>query len=172
MVITSNVPMTERRLSIQEELHQRRPFHSKRGEVFLALLRTAAVIRRPVAKVIEEHHISLAQYNVLRILRGAGEEGLPTLTIRERMIEEAAGITRLIDKLEAAELVRRERGASSDRRQVFCRITDRGRALLEALEPMVNEADEATLANVSESQLDDLLRLLEDVRASARMSHP
>ena len=73
--------MTERRLSIQEELQQRRPFQSKRQEVFLALLRTAAVVKRPVAKVVEAHDLSLAQYNVLRILRGAGDEGLPTLTM-------------------------------------------------------------------------------------------
>ncbi len=129
--------MTQRRLSIQEELQQRRPFRSKREEVFLALLRSAAVIRRPVSKVVEEHQLSLAQYNVLRILRGAGDAGLPTLAIRERMIEEAAGITRLIDKLEGAGLVVRDRGASADRRQVFCRITPAGLALLAAIDPQM-----------------------------------
>lgn len=160
--------MTERRLSIQEELQQRRPFQSKREEVLLALMRTAAVVKRPVAKVVEGHGLSLAQYNVLRILRGAGDEGLPTLTIRERMIEEAAGITRLIDKLEAAALVRRDRGASSDRRQVFCRITEKGLAVLAELDPAVTSADEHTLALLDDARLDELLRVLEEVRASAR----
>jgi len=171
MVITSGSPMTERRLSIQEELQQRRPFQSKRQEVFLALLRTAAVVKRPVAKVVEAHDLSLAQYNVLRILRGAGDEGLPTLTIRERMIEEAAGITRLIDKLEASGMVRRERGASSDRRQVFCRITEAGLKVLAELDPAVNAADDETLASLDDARLDDLLLVLEEVRASARNAH-
>lgn len=168
MVISSIPPMTERRLSIQEELQQRRPFQSKREEVLLALMRTAAVVKRPVAKVVEAHGLSLAQYNVLRILRGAGAEGLPTLTIRERMIEEAAGITRLIDKLEAAELVRRDRGASSDRRQVFCCITEKGLELLATLDPPVTAADDQTLALLDDARLDELLRVLEEVRESAR----
>lgn len=160
--------MTKRRLSLQEELQQRRPFRTKREEVFLALLRTAAVVKRPVARVVEERDLSLAQYNVLRILRGAGEEGLPTLSIRERMIEEAAGITRLIDKLEAAGLVQRDRTASSDRRQVICRITEAGLRLLAELDPVVTAADDHALSQLDESRLDELLVLLEEVRSSAR----
>ncbi|HEX2675652.1 MAG TPA: hypothetical protein VHM19_03410, partial [Polyangiales bacterium] len=65
----------------------------------LSVLRTAAVIQRITAQVVEANGITVQQYNVLRILRGAGETGLPTLAIRDRMIEEAAGITRLLDKL-------------------------------------------------------------------------
>lgn len=160
--------MTSPRSRIQEELQQARAFDNPREEVFLATLRTGALLKRPAAKVVEEHGLSLAQYNVLRILRGAGESGLPTLTIRERMIEEAAGITRLVDKLEGAGLVRRERGASADRRQVFCRITDAGNALLVRLDPLVNTAVNAVLVDVSEEQLQALLVLLDDVRASAR----
>ncbi len=161
-------PMSKRRLSIQEELQQRRPFQSKREEVFLALLRTAAVVKRPVARVVEDRDLSLAQYNVLRILRGAGVDGLPTLSIRERMIEEAAGITRLIDKLEAAGLVVRDRTASTDRRQVFCRITEAGLRILAELDPAVTAADDRALAQLDESRLDELLVLLEEVRESAR----
>jgi MarR family transcriptional regulator, organic hydroperoxide resistance regulator len=160
--------MTKQRLSLQEELQQRRPFHTRREEVFLALLRTAAVVKRPVARVVEERDLSLAQYNVLRILRGAGDEGLPTLSIRERMIEEAAGITRLIDKLERAGLVVRDRGASPDRRQVYCRVTESGLRLLAELDPVVTAADDDVLAQLDESQLDQLLSLLEEVRSSAR----
>lgn len=157
--------MTDSRRTIQEELQQTRPFRSRREELFLALLRSAAVARRPVTKVVEEHGISLAQYNVLRILRGAGEGGLPTLAIRERMIEEAAGITRLIDKLEGAGLVSRERGASSDRRQVYCCITALGRALLDRMDPDVAVATESVLEALDDAQLTTLLALLDDVRA-------
>ena len=72
----------------------------------MSILRTAAVVQRHLAQVVEAHGITIQQYNVLRILRGAGEAGLPTLAIRDRMVEEAAGITRLLDKLESAGYVR------------------------------------------------------------------
>lgn len=159
--------MTESRRTILEELQQTRPFRSRREELFLAILRSAAVVRRPVAKVVEEHGVSLAQYNVLRILRGAGDMGLPTLAIRERMIEEAAGITRLIDKLEGAGLVARERGASADRRQVYCCITQLGLELLGRVDPGVAEATDSVLAPLDDAQLTTLLALLDDVRAGA-----
>lgn len=159
--------MTVPRRSIQEELQQNRPFRSQREELFLSLLRSAAVVRRPVARVVEEHGLSLAQYNVLRILRGAGAPGLPTLAIRERMIEEAAGITRLIDKLEGAGLVSRDRGATADRRQVYCCITSLGLALLERVDPEVAVATEAVLAPLGDARLETLLALLDEVRAGA-----
>src|SRR5262247_3308432 len=110
---------------LQDEISQRRPFHSTGAEVVVGVLRTAAVIERYFNQVLMPHGLTIQQYNVLRILRGAGTDGLPTLTIRDRMVHEAPGITRLIDKLEQAGLVRRERSVP-DRRQVFCFITDAG----------------------------------------------
>lgn len=159
--------MTPDRRSLQDELHQSRPFRSKREECLIAILRTGALVRRPVVKVVEDRGLSLAQYNVLRILRGAGDAGLPTLAIRERMIEEAAGITRLIDKLEASGHVRRERDAT-DRRQVFCRITEAGLRLLAALTPAVEAATDAGLAHLDDERVDALLALLADVREGVR----
>jgi DNA-binding MarR family transcriptional regulator len=159
--------MTKRRSAVQAELQQRLPFPSTRQEAFLGVLRTGAVMRRPVARVIEAQQLSMAQYNVLRILRGAGDSGLPTLGIRERMIEEAAGITRLIDKLERASLVRRSRHGAADRRQVYCCITTEGLALLRQLDPMVDLAIEAALAMLSEPELETLIGLLDRIRAEA-----
>lgn len=124
--------------SLQEELRQSKPFESLASELVVALLRTASTLRRAIAQRVEPHGISPAQYNVLRILRGAGTDGLPTLSVRERLIEEAPGITRLIDKLEVAGLVRRVR-AGEDRRVVHCCITDRGLALLAAIDPDVQD---------------------------------
>src|SRR5947207_13986566 len=95
----------------------------------VALIRTADVVRRAVGDVVEPHGITAQQYNVLRILRGAGREGLPTLEIAERMIEQTPGITRLIDRLESKKLVARERSAT-DRRCVYCRITAAGTDLV------------------------------------------
>src|SRR5881275_3603411 len=108
-------------MPILKELKQTRPFVSPAQEATVALLRTADVVNRLVDLVIEREGITGQQYNVLRILRGAGEQGLPTLDIAERMIEETPGITRLIDRLEAKKLVTRER-CNVDRRRVYCRI--------------------------------------------------
>src|SRR5215218_8519756 len=125
--------------ALQAEIVQRRPFHSIRAEVAVSILRTAALIERHFAQVVASSGITVQQYNVLRILRGAGSEGLPTLVIRDRMIHAAPGITRLLDKLEKAGLARRERTAS-DRRQVFCYITDQGRAIVDELDEEMREA--------------------------------
>jgi len=148
---------------IQQEISQKRPFHSVRAEVAVSILRTAALIERHFAQVVAQSGITVQQYNVLRILRGAGEEGLPTLVIRDRMIHEAPGITRLLDKLETAGLARRER-CSPDRRQVFCYITDAGLAVLDRLETAMKEADDAAVGSLSEAEQRQLLKLLEGVR--------
>src|SRR5512146_1597978 len=110
------------RSSVQSEIRQTRPFRSKKQEATIALLRTASVIGRALGRVVEPWGLSLAQYNALRIIRGAGAEGIATLAIRERMIEEGTTITRLLDKLEEAGLIRRERSVP-DRRQVMCYVT-------------------------------------------------
>ena len=109
--------------------------------------------------------MSLAQYNALRIIRGAGTGGIPTLSIRERMIEEGTTITRILDKLEEAELVRRERG-TPDRRQVLCYATSAGKRLLDEIDPIVDAADEEAVAVLSERQLEQLVGLLDTVRAA------
>lgn len=154
---------TEIGTGIQHEIVQKRPFHSVRAEVAVSILRTAALIERHYAQVVAQSGITVQQYNVLRILRGAGDEGLPTLVIRDRMIHEAPGITRLIDKLESAGLARRER-SSPDRRQVLCYITEAGLTVLENLDVAMKEADEAAVGALSETDQRQLLRLLEQVR--------
>jgi DNA-binding MarR family transcriptional regulator len=107
---------------------------------------------------VEPAGISVAQYNVLRILRGAGTDGLPTLAIRDRMIEEAPAITRLLDKLDAAGLVLRDRG--EDRRQVRCTISADGLALLAGLDAAVSAVDETVLGAIPDPELHTLLALL------------
>jgi DNA-binding MarR family transcriptional regulator len=149
---------------LQIELRQGRPFRSAAQECVLSLLRTASVIRRSLSRVVEAYGISVAQYNVLRILRGAGHDGLPTLAIRDRLIEEAPGITRLVDKLDAAGLVSRAR-VGTDRRQVVCCITPKGLELLEQLDPVVDRSDVAAVGGLSEEDLRALITLLEQVRA-------
>ena len=92
---------------------------------------------------------------------------MPTLVIRDRMIHEAPGITRLLDKLESAGLARRER-TSPDRRQVFCYITDGGLAVLDALDVAMKDADDAAVGALSEEEQRVLIKLLEGVRVRQR----
>ncbi len=154
--------------SLVEELQQNRPFDTPADEAVVALMRTAALVRRAIARRVEPYGISLAQYNVLRILRGAGRAGLPTLAVRNRLIEEAPGITRLIDKLEEAGFVRRSR-AGSDRRVVHCVITDAGLRLLDAMDTLIKETARLVSAGLpGEADQERLIELLARVRDGLR----
>ena len=148
---------------LQRELKQNKPFSAPTQEAAVGLMRTADLVRRSLAAVIEPLGITVQQYNVLRILRGAGERGLPTLEIAERMIEQTPGITRLIDRLEAKKLVARERSAT-DRRQVFCSITKEGLALVAQLDEPIRDAEKDALRELSEHQLAQLMSLLDKAR--------
>lgn len=152
---------------LQKELQQTRPFRSESQEATLALLRTASVVSRRYARLVEPHGISLAQYNVLRILRGAGPEGLPTLAIRDRMIEEGSTVTRLLDKLEASGLVHRSR-CRPDRRQVLCTVTDAGLALLATLDPSFDVTDERSMSMLDHETRRQLLDILARVRSGCQ----
>ena len=156
-------PRRSRSSAVQSEIRQTKPFRSTAQEATIALLRTASIVTRALARVVEPYELSLAQYNALRIIRGAGTGGIPTLSIRERMIEEGTTITRLLDKLEEATLIRRERSLP-DRRQVLCFVTDGGRKLLDSLDPLVNAADEEAVASLSQSELERFIDLLDAVR--------
>jgi DNA-binding MarR family transcriptional regulator len=164
-------------MTIREDLKQNKPFAAPSQEAAVALLHTADLVRRSVAAIVEPHGITPQQYNVLRILRGAGASGLPTLDIVERMVEETPGITRLIDRLESKKLVVRKR-CKTDRRQVFCCITERGLALLDGLDEPLHAAEKAALGALSEKQLGQLLSLLDKARTGlnaalvARRSDP
>jgi MarR family transcriptional regulator, organic hydroperoxide resistance regulator len=137
--------------------------HARQQEAVVSILRTANYLRTFCSPIFDLHSITPQQYNVLRILRGAGQEGLPTLQIAERMIEHAPGITRLLDRLEAKKLVRRER-PSGNRRQVLCYVTKTGLDLVRELDgPMQEQAVEA-LRSLKKSEIDELIRLLERAR--------
>ena len=127
------------------------------------MYRTSDMLQRRFAQLVEPHGISLQQYNVLRILRGAGVEGTPTLDIAERMIEKTPGITRLLDKLENKRLVRRKR-CPEDRRQVLCWITDAGLRLLTDLDEPLTESGKEAMESLATSQIRELISLLEQVR--------
>jgi DNA-binding MarR family transcriptional regulator len=152
--------------TVAEAIQQTKPFASKRQEGAIALLLTAEAVRWRFAQLLASRgELTVQQYNVLRILRGAGAQGLPTLSIVERMIEHTPGITRLIDRLETKGLVTRGR-AAEDRRQVLCRITARGLAELKALDPVLDRADHDALSALNEQEVATLIRLLNKIRTS------
>lgn len=156
--------MDRRTRSVQDEIQQKRPFHSKGQEAFLALLRTADMARHRFSTLFEREDLTFQQYNVLRILRGAGDKGLPTLEIGGRMIERTPGVTRIVDRLERKGWVARDRGRQ-DRRRVWCRITPSGLDLLARLDEPVAETDDAVFRGLSDEELDGLISVLDDIRA-------
>ncbi len=150
--------------TLQRDLKQRRPFVSREEEAYLNLVRTADLLSREVAAVLKRHQLSEAQYNVLRILRGAGADGLACSEIGSRLVTRDPDVTRLLDRLEARGLIARSR-EDIDRRVVTTRITSPGLTLLERLDPLVRQAVERMLAHVGSSQLGALIDLLELARA-------
>jgi DNA-binding MarR family transcriptional regulator len=149
---------------LQEELQQTKPFASPRQEAMLALMKTADVVRRGIAAVLEPHGVTMQQYNVLRILRGAGPKGIPTLSIAGRLIEETPGVTRLLDRMEARGWVKRLR-CDRDRRVVYAIITEEALELLARIDPLLAEFEKDSLPLLSEPEVKELIGLLERARA-------
>jgi DNA-binding MarR family transcriptional regulator len=151
--------------AVQREIRQSKPFRSPSHEAVIALLRTAEVVRRFLAAAVAPAGLTLQQYNVLRILRGAGEAGLPTLEVADRMIEHTPGVTRLMDRMEGQGWVTRER-CPTDRREVHCRISAAGLALLERIDPAVEQTDRQAVGSVDDRSLRKLITTLDAVRAA------
>lgn len=152
--------------SVLEEIRQKRGFESGGEEAVATLLRTADAVRSRIATTVAAAGITVQQYNVLRILRGAGDGGLATLEIAARMLERSPGVTRLVDRLVAAGLVVRSRGPN-DRRQILCRITPKGRALVTSLDSPVRSAAEHCTEALGEAGQKKLVRLLDEMRTAA-----
>lgn len=136
----------------------------------MSLLRTADEARRYMESILEPEDVTLQQYNVLRILRGAGATGLPTLEIGRRMIEKQPGVTRLIDRLVRKGLVDRLQDPE-DRRRMLCTLTSEGLALLTRIDLRVDEADARFRAGLTPEILETLIRLLGESRVALRAGH-
>lgn len=145
--------------TLQQELRQQVPFANLEVEVFLGVLRTADVLLAPEAALLRQHDLTFAQYNVLRILRGAGAAGASCGEIAERMVSRDPDVTRLLDRLEARGLVRRLRD-ERDRRVVRATITRAGRALLAPLDESLPAVHRRQLGHLSRRQLETLAELL------------
>lgn len=148
---------------LKREIKQTRPFTSLQEEVVLSMLRTADQLAVPMTDVLREAGLSMSQYNILRILRGAGDEGLPCGEISERMVRRDPDLTRLLDRLESRGLVSRSRG-TSDRRVVRATIAKEGLVLLDSLDDTVEATVRKTLSHMPKERLAALSELLEEAR--------
>jgi len=138
-----------------------RPF--REGRAVVSLLKTVDYINQLSSETMDPFGVTSQQYNILRILRGAGKEGLPTLELANRMLVHSPGVTRLIDRLEKKLLVNRER-SSSDRRVVKCKITEKGIHLLKKMDQPVADMNRRIVQNLNQKQLEHLVDLLNQIR--------
>lgn len=136
------------------------------SDAFLAIIGTAEDLQRGFSELFKTHDLSPAQYNVLRILRGAGPDGLTCGGISERLVQHDPDVTRLLDRLEKRALIERHRD-QKDRRVVRTAITPTGLELLAQLDEPVDALHEQQLGHLSEAQLDELITLLEAARPKA-----
>lgn len=150
------------RSKLQKELRKKRPFESLEQEAALNVLRTNDQLQIRFARLFRDYGLTPAQYNILRILRGEGKP-LPILEIAERTITVVPGITGLIDRLEQAGLVHRERSVD-DRRVIYVAITDKATKALRQLDQPILELHRSLMGHLSQADLKELSRLLEKVR--------
>lgn len=134
---------------------------SLEARLFVALIRAADHLSQDVELLIKSHGLTATQYNVLRILRGAGPDGLPCQRIGERMISRDPDMTRLLDRMEKRELITRER-QTDDRRVIKTRITPSGLELLKKLDAPVDELHKKQLRHLQPAKVKALADLLEE----------
>ncbi len=114
-----------------DEIKQTKPFERPSDEALLSIIRTASVLDHAMNELLRPFGITTTQFNVLRILRGAGAGGLCGREIGERMVSRVPDVSRLLERMEKMGLIGKERDAS-DRRHITARLTAKGLRLLEA----------------------------------------
>jgi len=149
--------------TLQQDLKQKKPFRSLQQEAYLSVVRTSTSLTDAMEDLVKARGISATQYNVLRILRGSGAEGLCRNELRDRMLTRMPDMTRLLDRMEDAGLVVRAR-EGDDRRMVMTRITEKGRRLLDDLDAPVMALHRKQMAGLTDVQLRSLSDLLTLVR--------
>jgi len=152
--------------TVGTEIHQTKPFATLEEELLVALLRTSDVLQERFEQALEPFKISMKQYNVLRILRGAEPKGRSCGEIGERMIAREPDVTRLLERMEKSGLLRRTR-STADRRVVMTRITPRGLKLLDEVTPELRKIG-GLLSPVGARRIEKMLRVLDQVRANVR----
>lgn len=149
--------------TLQQELRQNKPFNSIEQEALLSIVRTSAQLMDRFELFLRPHGVTGTQYNVLRILRGSGPEGLCRNELRDRMLSRMPDVTRLLDRMEDAGLVERTRD-TEDRRMVTSRITKRGLEILATLDPLVAENEKHFFSGITREQVHMLIEVLQAIR--------
>jgi DNA-binding MarR family transcriptional regulator len=149
--------------TLREELKQRKPFTSLEQETHLSVVRTSALLVDAFERMLKPYGITMTQYNVLRILRGAEPEGLCRNDLRDRMLTRMPDVTRLLDRMEDAGLIDRAR-ETGDRRMVMTRITPKGRRVLEELTNAVEREHERAFSALTREQMRAVIAHLAAVR--------
>jgi DNA-binding MarR family transcriptional regulator len=150
---------------LQAEIKQSKPFPRRSSEALLSVLRTAALLEHRLNEILRPHGITELQYNVLRILRGAGAEGRCGREISERLVSQVPDVSRLLDRMEALGLLRRERD-TTDRRHVTARITRAGLRLLDETTPQLEAFERERFGDFDAERLQQIIDGLADVRAA------
>ncbi len=149
---------------LQEEIKQGKPFDSPQEELWLNLARTAAMASHVVEQGLRRHGLSPTQYNVLRILRGAGAKGLCQYEIGDRLVAQVPDVPRIVDRMEKAGWVQRVRG-TSDRRIVMASLTQAGMDLVGSLDEPMSEMVSGIFAGLGEAEVETLNELLAAARS-------
>jgi DNA-binding MarR family transcriptional regulator len=145
------------------EIRQKKPFALLEEEAALNLVRTNEFLLQRQSEFFKPYQLTGTQYNILRILRGAGKDGVTCSQAAERMVAADPDITRLMDRLEARQLLVRARG-KEDRRVVISRITEEGLALLKEIDRPLAEFLKQMLGGVGKEKLAQLIEILESIR--------
>jgi DNA-binding MarR family transcriptional regulator len=145
------------------ELHQTKPFATLEEEALLNLARTQEYLQQRQAEFFKQYQLTRTQYNVLRILRGAGNDGITCSQVSERMVAADPDITRLLDRLETRGLIARER-SKEDRRVVVSRITPDGIALLKTIDKPLTALHKDLMGRLERRDLERLVEVLESIR--------
>lgn len=148
---------------LQRELNKKNCFDLPEQEVFLSLLRTTSLLENVAERFFREYGLSIATYNVLRILRAAGNDGKTCSQIGEDMVARVPDVTRLVDRLEEAGFVKRAR-ERDDRRVVRVTLMPQGLEVVDKLDGPVLELHRLQLGHLTKSELSELTRLLERAR--------
>lgn len=152
--------------TLQEEIHQTKPFTSLEVEAYLNIVRTEATLTQHVNALFKAHGITQSIYNLLRIIRGGPREGVPCSNIADRLVARVPDVTRLVDRAVKLKLVTRKR-PESDRRVVLLRLAPQGEALLEELAPPLDKLHRSQMSGVTHAELKTLIDLLTRLRHSA-----
>lgn len=145
---------------VLEHMKQTKSFDSRQQEAYLMMIRISENLQYELECLLKNHGLTQTQYNALRILRGAGVEGLPCNEIGSRMVKRVPDVTRLLDRLEKLGYVKRNR-QENNRRVVIAKITDRGHDLIDGLDIPTKDYISSVFKDLDNHETEQLINLLD-----------